>query len=776
MLRCSVVPYEGNEKFVFISYSHKDKKEVFPVIERLASEGYRVWFDEGIEPGTEWPESIAEHLSACELFICFMSRNYLGSLNCKRELNFAINKKKHFITVYTEKADLSPGIEMQISVTQSVYKYNIPEDIFYEKLLSSDYIIPCKAETSYNALFSDFLDNAQDLKEKKEIKEKKTIFGVLQTVTETPSKPKKKVTHSTAVKKERSGNVKTKKSKSSDDTPKKKGKKKFVVLILAALILVASISAIVIHHNTGNILLDGEKFYSSQIYVSFSDMNFTDADSALLLKLKKAESFSFRNCTFSSSSAICLPELIGNISFENCTGIDDLSFLSSLKENASVSLTDCPIDASVFASLSFMDAACVPAIRYLAIIRCGNVGECPDLSSWTSLKSLELSETGLRSIPADRLPSQLNFLNVSLNEELGDISGVESTSLTDLNISSCPVLDTHALRSLTGLWSLDAQYVDGFNFDDIADASSLTYLDVTGCGLETLPLSEYSALLTLIAANNSLTDISGLSECKSLVHLDISDNPSLNNDELGFLSTFIRLEDFDCSRCGFSDIGSLLTNCTKLKKVFLSDNSIADFSVLAKSSQTLQTLYMENNAASELSFLAEANALQFLDCSGNLITSLEPLSGCVSLTEIYASDNMLTSADGLISAELRFIDLSDNELTDIKDIRSADIRMLNVCGNDITAYPDWSAGSVGNMFAAGNPAVLEPIPLRINNLVIDYSSASDPAALNTAVLYKVYMVDCPLDKQVDTQEAFSSGKCVFISADEVEDTVFSLCS
>ena len=56
MRRCSVKPYEGQEAYIFISYCHKDRASVFPIIEQMARDGYRVWYDEGIDPGSEWPE------------------------------------------------------------------------------------------------------------------------------------------------------------------------------------------------------------------------------------------------------------------------------------------------------------------------------------------------------------------------------------------------------------------------------------------------------------------------------------------------------------------------------------------------------------------------------------------------------------------------------------------------------------------------------------------------------------------------------------------------
>ena len=35
--------YQGSEPYAFISYSHKDKGEVFPVIRAMQENGYNVW-------------------------------------------------------------------------------------------------------------------------------------------------------------------------------------------------------------------------------------------------------------------------------------------------------------------------------------------------------------------------------------------------------------------------------------------------------------------------------------------------------------------------------------------------------------------------------------------------------------------------------------------------------------------------------------------------------------------------------------------------------------
>ena len=125
-------PYEGPDNYIFISYSHMDSDRVMPIVSRLMADGYRVWYDDGINPGTEWPEVIAQHLNNCALFVAFMSNAYMDSFNCKREIDFAVRKRKTFLTVFLEETNLSLGVEMQISTVQSVDYYKTSPDVFHE--------------------------------------------------------------------------------------------------------------------------------------------------------------------------------------------------------------------------------------------------------------------------------------------------------------------------------------------------------------------------------------------------------------------------------------------------------------------------------------------------------------------------------------------------------------------------------------------------------------------------------------------------------------------
>lgn len=135
------VPYRGSEPYIFISYSHKDRDKVMRVLDTMQHDGYRIWFDAGIDPGTEWDQSIANHIEKSGYFIAFISSNYISSDNCKDEINYARDLNIKRVLVYLEQVDLPAGMAMRLNRLQAIhfYLYERLED-FFEKLYGSDKI------------------------------------------------------------------------------------------------------------------------------------------------------------------------------------------------------------------------------------------------------------------------------------------------------------------------------------------------------------------------------------------------------------------------------------------------------------------------------------------------------------------------------------------------------------------------------------------------------------------------------------------------------------
>ena len=134
------VAYKGDLPYIFISYAHKDSEEVLPVITRLQRDGYRVWYDEGIAPGSNWDVYISEHLDRSASVLGFLSKNYVKSQNCKDELALTRQKGKPMNLVYLDDVQLSPGLKMRYGRIQALFKRAMSEEAFFEKLYRTETI------------------------------------------------------------------------------------------------------------------------------------------------------------------------------------------------------------------------------------------------------------------------------------------------------------------------------------------------------------------------------------------------------------------------------------------------------------------------------------------------------------------------------------------------------------------------------------------------------------------------------------------------------------
>ena len=126
--------YKGIRPYMFCSYAHRDMTQVFKVLKKLHKDRYRIWYDEGIEPGNEWPEVVGNAVIKCSQFIVFMSPAAASSRNVRNEVNLAFNDDKEIIVVYLKKSNLSSGMRLQIGTVQFINYYDITEREFYVKL------------------------------------------------------------------------------------------------------------------------------------------------------------------------------------------------------------------------------------------------------------------------------------------------------------------------------------------------------------------------------------------------------------------------------------------------------------------------------------------------------------------------------------------------------------------------------------------------------------------------------------------------------------------
>lgn len=117
-------PYQGNENFVFLSYSHKDRATAHELLAFLQFNGVRVWYDAGIPAGDNWMNMIADKMSRASAVVLLSSKRAVASEHVQAEVRTALRFGKKLIKINLDEAQFDPGIEMYLYSLNQLY-YNV---------------------------------------------------------------------------------------------------------------------------------------------------------------------------------------------------------------------------------------------------------------------------------------------------------------------------------------------------------------------------------------------------------------------------------------------------------------------------------------------------------------------------------------------------------------------------------------------------------------------------------------------------------------------------
>jgi TolB-like protein len=129
--------YSGNEPFIFVCYSHKDKESIYPELVWLKEQGLNIWYDEGIAPGEEWPDRIAWAIENANKFLFYISPDSTQSRICRDEVRLARTEGKPIVTVQLKPAELVGGLELTLGSSQAIVKDRYRTQNDYRRQLAS---------------------------------------------------------------------------------------------------------------------------------------------------------------------------------------------------------------------------------------------------------------------------------------------------------------------------------------------------------------------------------------------------------------------------------------------------------------------------------------------------------------------------------------------------------------------------------------------------------------------------------------------------------------
>lgn len=320
------------------------------------------------------------------------------------------------------------------------------------------------------------------------------------------------------------------------------------------------------------------------------------------------------------------------------------------------------------------------------------------LSEFSELVTLSLINCGLTDI---------NFLS--------DCSKLMSVTLTGNPISDfTPLQDKPDLRTL---------YIDNTAIADFDQLHSFTNLSTLNASGNWITVSQRDALTAALPGCAVYTSHEMLIETITLGGV------SFNTD----------VTELDLSGLGLVDT-SVLTKCTRLERLDLSDNKIGWITGLGEI-PTLKWLDLSGNRLSNISALDTLTELTYLDLTGNSITNITPLAPMTKLTELYLGGNPIYHGHANLSVLVNLKKLNLND-TLMQDKYLSHIAMDNMTELDLRSNPQLKAEALQS-FASSHSGctvlhdhVIADIPLGSKSFKADttnvdasYSSVIDLSAV-----------------------------------------------
>ena len=119
--------YTGKEPFLFISYSHRNTEQVYPILDMLHDRRFRIWYDESCETGNDFRDELRDKIEKCTAVVLFVSEASMNSPFCGMEIIVARENKKRVYPIYLDDAPVPPAFQILLSNTHHGSISNIPK-------------------------------------------------------------------------------------------------------------------------------------------------------------------------------------------------------------------------------------------------------------------------------------------------------------------------------------------------------------------------------------------------------------------------------------------------------------------------------------------------------------------------------------------------------------------------------------------------------------------------------------------------------------------------
>jgi hypothetical protein len=109
--------YTGKEPYLFVSYSHRDTAQIYPILDRLSDCKYRIWYDESCENGNDFRDELRQRIEKAEAVILFVSKASMSSPFCGMEIIVARENNKRLYPVFLDDVEVPPAFAILLANT-----------------------------------------------------------------------------------------------------------------------------------------------------------------------------------------------------------------------------------------------------------------------------------------------------------------------------------------------------------------------------------------------------------------------------------------------------------------------------------------------------------------------------------------------------------------------------------------------------------------------------------------------------------------------------------
>jgi len=117
--------YNGDEPYLFVSYSHRDTNKVYPILDELSDNKYRIWYDEACENGNDFRDELRQRIKNSEAVLLFVSKSSMHSKFCGMEVIVAVENGKKLFPIFLDNEPVPETFEILLANTH----HTSPDDM-----------------------------------------------------------------------------------------------------------------------------------------------------------------------------------------------------------------------------------------------------------------------------------------------------------------------------------------------------------------------------------------------------------------------------------------------------------------------------------------------------------------------------------------------------------------------------------------------------------------------------------------------------------------------